>query len=146
MSALLLSFVVFLLIVAGVAAGAWLRNTLPQHQLGKDAQDVVRLGVGLVATMAALVLGLLIASAKSSFDTQADHVKQMTAQILILDNLLGEYGAEALPIRRDLRAVIGPFADRIWSEQTSDRWAPFESSAAHERVYLAVQSLEPKTD
>jgi hypothetical protein len=146
MTALLLSFVVFALIVAGIAVGAWLRHTLPHHHLSKDSQDVVRLGVGLVGTMAALVLGLLIASAKSSFDTQSGHVKQITAQLIILDNLLGEYGPEALPIRREIRAAVGGFADRIWSEKASDTPAPFEASAANEKIYLAVQSLTPATD
>lgn len=146
MIALLLSFVVFALIVAGIAAGAWLRHTLPHHHLGKDSQDVVRLGVGLVGTMAALVLGLLIASAKSSFDAQSGHVRQITAQLIIVDNLLGEYGPETLPIRREMRAAVGGFADRIWSEKAGGTPAPFEASAANEKIYLAVQSLTPATD
>jgi len=54
--------------LGGILLGSLLRIALPQHHLSKDSQDVVRLGVGLIATMAALVLGLLIAAAKSSFD------------------------------------------------------------------------------
>jgi hypothetical protein len=70
---------------------------------------VVPLGVGLIATLAALVLGLLIAAAKSSFDTQSTQVTQITADIILLDNLLAQYGPEARPIRQQMRRVIGPF-------------------------------------
>jgi hypothetical protein len=76
-----------------------LRRALPKHHLNKDSQDVVRLGVGLIATMAALVLGLLITAAKSSFDTQGTQINQITADIVLLDSLLARYGPEARPIR-----------------------------------------------
>jgi hypothetical protein len=75
MSPLALSGMIFVLMLGGIVLGSLLRNALPQHHLSKDSQDVVRLGVGLIATMAALVLGLLIAAAKSSFDTQSGQVK-----------------------------------------------------------------------
>lgn len=146
MTALPISLLVFLLVIGGIGAGTWLRDTLPQHHLSKDSRDVVRLGAGLVATMAALVLGLLIASAKSSFDTQSGHVRQITANVIILDNLLAEYGAEAQPLRRQLRAAIGPFADRLWSEKASGVRSPFEADAASEQIYLAIQSLRPAND
>src|SRR5262245_42885016 len=131
MSALLLSLLVFLLVIGGIVAGAGLRKALPQHHLSKESQEVVRLGVGLVATLAALVLGLLVASAKSSFDTLSGQVRQITGHVIILDSLLAEYGPEALPLRRQIRAAIGPLADRIWSEKTSDTQGPFEASAAN---------------
>ena len=79
MSALALSCSIFGLILGGILLGALLRRALPEHHLSKDSQDVVRLGVGLIATIAALVLGLLIAAAKSSFDTQSTQIKQITA-------------------------------------------------------------------
>lgn len=146
MSALLLSLVVFLLVTGGIAGGTWLRRALPQHHLSKESQDVVKLGVGLLSTMAALVLGLLIASAKSSFDTQSQNVKQITAHLILLDNLLGEYGPDARPLRLQMRTAIGPLADRIWGEKASGTRAPFEATAVNEQIYLAVQSLVPTTD
>ena len=71
MSALALSCLIFVLTLGGILLGALLRGALPKHHLSKDSQDVVPLGVGLIATLAALLLGLLIAAAKSSFDTQS---------------------------------------------------------------------------
>jgi hypothetical protein len=146
MNSVVLSGGIFLLMLGGIYFGSLLRNTLPQQHLSKDAQDVVRLGVGLIATMAALVVGLLIASAKNSFDTQSGQVKQITADIILLDTLLSKYGPEAQPIREQIRQVIDPFADRIWREKRSTTNAPFETSANAEEAYLAIQALTPKTD
>jgi hypothetical protein len=146
MRALGLSCLIFALTVGGILLGTLLRRALPKHHLSKDSQDVVRLGVGLIATLAALLLGLLIAAAKSSFDTQSTQVTQITADIIILDNLLAEYGPEARPIRQQMRSVISPFADQIWREKQASPATPFERNASVEQVYLAVQALSPQND
>ncbi len=146
MSALTLSLLIFALVVGGICLGALLRKTLPHHHLSKESQDVVRLGVGLVATMSALVLGLLIASAKNSYDTQTGQVKQITANIILLDNLLGQYGAEALPIRKQIRSAMGAFVDRIWSEKGSAASAPFEAQVDSVTIYLGIQALSPRNE
>src|ERR1700741_442599 len=99
LSPLALSCLIFALTVGGILLGVALRWALPKHHLSKDSQEVVRLGVGLVATIAALVLGLLIAAAKSSFDTQSGQIRQITADIILTDNLMAEYGPAAQPIR-----------------------------------------------
>ena len=85
-----LSFIALGCIISGILLGALLRSALPEQSLGGDAKDVVRLGTGLIGTIAALVLGLLIAAAKSSHDTQNAQVRQMTANIILLDSLLAE--------------------------------------------------------
>jgi hypothetical protein len=146
MSPLILSCVIFALVLGGILLGTLLRSALPQHHLSKDSQDIVRLGVGLIATIAALVLGLLIAAAKSSFDTQSGQIKQMTADIILLDNLLAQYGPEAVPIRNLMRNTIAPFVDRIWREKETSTRAPFESDAKAEAVYLDIQALSPRND
>jgi len=146
MSPLALSGIIFVLMLGGIILGSLLRNALPEHHLSKDSQDVVRLGVGLIATMAALVLGLLIAAAKSSFDTQSGQVKQITADIILLDNLLAQYGPDAGSIRGQMRSAIGPLADRLWHEKEPTATAPFESDAAAEKVYLEIQALSPQND
>ena len=117
MSALILSGIIFVLTLGGIFLGTLLRRTLPRHHLNEDFKDVVRLGVGLTATMAALVLGLLIAAAKGSFDTQTSQVRQITADLIQLDNVLAQYGPEARPVREQIRSTVGPFADRLWREK-----------------------------
>ena len=75
------------------------------------------MATGLIGTLTALVLGLLIASAKTSFDQKTSQVKQMTATVILLDDLLAQYGPEATPARRLLRQSIAPLANRIWQEE-----------------------------
>jgi hypothetical protein len=134
------------LTLGGILLGALLRRALPEHHLSENSQNAVRLGVGLIATISALVLGLLIAAAKSSFDTQSTQVTQITADIILLDNLLAEYGPEARPIREQMRSIISPLADRLWREKQASTTAPFEFSATGEKAYLAIQALSPQND
>lgn len=121
---------------------------LPGHHLSSDAKDVVRLGAGLIATIAALVLGLLIASAKTSFDTQNTQIKQLTADIILLDNLLAQYGPETTAVRVLLRRSVDGLADRIWTDDSSKSAtrAPFAANATSEEFYAKVLALSPKND
>jgi hypothetical protein len=148
MSAIALSCIALACISAGALLGMFLRNTLAGHHLSGDAKDVVRLGTGLIGTIAALVLGLLIGSAKSSYDTQSTQIKQMTANIILLDRFLEEYGPEAGAVRNLLRRGVVILADRMWRENNSDpaKAAPFEASAASEAFYLKLQELSPQND
>jgi len=132
MGSIALSVIALACILAGTLVGMLLRNKLRDHYLGSDAKDVVRLGAGLIGTIAALVLGLLIATAKTSFDTQVTQVKQLTADVILLDQLLSQYGPEAAPVRNLLRGAVDAVADRIWYERSSvsARNAPFEATAA----------------
>src|SRR6202049_4206298 len=116
MNAIALSCITFVCISGGALLGMF----LPGHHLSTDDKDVVRLGTGLIGTIAALVLGLLIASAKSSYDTQSTEIKQMTANIVLLDNLLGQYGPETGATRKLLRRGTAILADRMWRENSSD--------------------------
>lgn len=146
MGALVLSLIAFAFLIGGILLGSWLRRALPHHHLTKDSQDVVRLGVGLIATIAALVLGLLISAAKGTFDTQSGQVKQIAADVILTDDLLAEYGPEARPIRQQLRSAIGPFVDRLWHEKPATTVAPFSSLAAAENAYRDIQALTPHND
>src|SRR6202045_4731772 len=102
MNAIALSCITFVCISGGALLGMF----LPGHHLSTDDKDVVRLGTGLIGTIAALVLGLLIASAKNSYDTQSTQITQMTASVVLLDRLLAQYGAETGAVRDLLRRGI----------------------------------------
>ena len=148
MSPLTLSLIAFACILAGTLVGMLLRNKLPEDHLGSDAKDVLKLGAGLIGTIAALVLGLLIASAKSSFDTQGTQVKELTADVILLDQLLAQYGPEAATVRNLLRGAVDAVADRIWQEHSSvsARKAPYEGTAAGEAFLVKLRQLPPQTD
>jgi hypothetical protein len=144
MNSLALAFIIFLLVLGGIFLGIVLRRALPKAHLSKDAQDAVRLGVGLIATIAGLVLGLLIAAAKGSFDTKSTQVTQITADIILLDELLARYGPQAVPMRKQLRLAIEPFVERVWGgDETTAKGAPFAPSAGAEQLYLEVLALSP---
>ncbi len=83
-----------------------LRSVLPAHHLASDTKDTVKLAMGLVATMAALVLGLLVASAKSTYDTESNGVTQMAAKIIFLDRMLANFGPETKETRERLRGLV----------------------------------------
>lgn len=146
MSALVVSAIILLSTLGGIFLGTLLRRALPRHHLDEHVKDVVRLGVGLIATIAALVLGLLIASAKGSFDTQTSHLRQITANLILLDNILAQYGPEARPVREQIRSTVGPFADRLWREKQAGQSGPFETDGTAEQVYLKIQKLSPHDD
>jgi hypothetical protein len=148
MSPLTLSVIAFTCILAGTLVGMLLRNKLAEQHLGSDAKDVVRLGAGLIGTIAALVLGLLIASAKTSFDTQVTQIKQLTADVILLDQLLAQYGPEAATVRNLLRGAVEAIADRIWQENSpiSARKMPYEVTAAGEAFIMKLRQLRPQID
>src|SRR5215472_11932731 len=106
MSSMAISWTVFGVVFGGALLGMALRALLPEHHLSQDSKDVVKLGMGLIGTIAALVLGLLVASAKSSFDTQKNGLAQMAANMGLLDRILAHYGSEANEARQELRSAI----------------------------------------
>jgi hypothetical protein len=148
MSPLTLSVIAFACILAGTSVGMLLRNKLPEHHLGSDAKDVVRLGAGLIGTIAALVLGLLIATAKTSYDTQGTQIKQLTADVILLGQLLAQYGPGAATVRNLFRDAVSAVADRIWQENSSlaASKAPYEATAAGEAFIVKLRQLMPQTD
>src|SRR5215471_8791988 len=114
MSALATSIVVFAVIMGGALLGGYLRAVLPKHHLSEESKDIVKLAISMLTTLAALVLGLLIASAKSSFDARADEVRQVAAKIVLLDRNLRQLGADAQPIRDVLHKAVVAKADTVW--------------------------------
>lgn len=142
MSALSTALIVFACVASGAILGVFLRHALPDH-LSPDAKDVARLGTGLIGTIAALVLGLLIASAKSSFDTRSGQINQLTANVIILDNFLRKYGPEANSARELLRRTVAIMTERIWGEAKahSAKSNEFAPSDTLEEFYERLQGL-----
>jgi hypothetical protein len=121
---------------------------LPDHHLDADSRDVVKLVMGLIATMSALVLSLLIASANSSYDRQSNELKALSANILLLDRTLKFYGPGAKEARDGLRDAILQTHDRIWSPE-GVRPENLDSRATRASVSANIEqllSLSPKTD
>jgi Protein of unknown function (DUF4239) len=145
MSPMAISWIVFGVLVGAALVGMALRALLPEHHLSQDSKDVVKLGMGLIGTMAALVLGLLIASAKSSFDAQRTGLAQLSANLILLDRILAHYGPEAKDCRTQLRETVTAMLDQIWPENR-DRAGQVEPTATSESLYERLQDLTPQTD
>jgi hypothetical protein len=141
-------WIAFGLVFAGTLLGVVLRRRLPEPHLNADVKDVVRLGTGLLGTMAALVVGLLIASAKNSYDAQSTQINRMAADLVLLDHLLAEYGPAAGSVRELLRRDVATMVDRIWVDKGAEaaRAARFEASSADIQFYDAIELLAPKDD
>src|SRR5262249_2150343 len=118
MSTLTISGIIFVCVFGGALLGMLLRARLPEHQLSADTRDVVKLGMGLIGTMTALVLGLLIASAKSSFDTQRNGVAQLAANIIVLDRTLARYGPETKETRELIHTSVADMIQRTWPQES----------------------------
>ena len=146
MSALLISIITFALVFGGALFGMYARNAVPEGHLREDVKDVVRLSTGLIGTIAALVLGLLIASAKSSYDARNTQIKQITSNIILLDALLEQYGTDARNLRVILRGGVGQMADRIWNEADNGKSAPFVATAEALAFVKKVQELKPDNE
>jgi hypothetical protein len=149
MSSLAVSGIVFACIIGGILLGMILRRILPEKHLSAETKDVVKLGMGLIGTMTALVLGLLISSAKGSFDTQRTGLAQMCGNVVVLDRALALYGPETKDVRKALRASVDDLLQKTWPEESTDpgqRQAKSGTEGQYEGIYAQIQALEPKTD
>jgi len=148
MSALGLSAIAFACIFGATLSAIYFRGALPERHLNADSKDAIRLSMGIVGTMAALVLGLLIASAKGSYDAKTNQIRQLTVNIIVLDQLLAQYGPETQTLRELLRRGTASMVDKIWSERdlATATTTAFAMSADAEAFLARAEGLVPTTD
>jgi hypothetical protein len=133
--------------MGGAWLGAMLSTLLPKHHLSDSSKAMVMVAMGFLATLSALVLGLLIASAKSSFDTKSEEIDQAAAKIILLDRNLRQYGSAADPARDLLRRLVSSKADLTWVR--GDVTAPTANLSAAvgiEEVQELLRALSPISD
>lgn len=145
MSSITVSLIVFACVFGGALLGIFLHAILPQNHLGADSKDIVKLGMGLVGTMAALVLGLLVASAKGSYDAQSAELTQMSANIALLDRAMALYGPETKEERALMRGAVVRILDQMWSKDGASS-SPAAAPSGGEILYEKIQALSPKND
>jgi hypothetical protein len=135
-------------IFGGSLLGIAVRRLLPGHHLSKDTQDVVKLSAGMIATLTALVLSLLVSSAKSAFDTMNAGVVQGSAKMILLDRTLARYGGESKAAREQLKRSIAAGIETVWpSEKTGvSALTAFERINGMELVQDKLRELVPRTD
>jgi hypothetical protein len=148
MSALVIASIVFICVFGGGILGLLLRSLLPDHHLNEDSTAIVKLGAGLMATLAALVLGLLIASAKVSFDRLNDEFTQTAATVVMIDRTLADYGPQAKEARDLQRRIYASAVDLFYSQRdagTATVDAP-DSLARLEQFQQKLRELAPQND
>jgi hypothetical protein len=135
-------------IFGGAVLGLILSNLLPQRHLRDNSKDTVKVVTGMIATLAALVLGLLVSSAKSSFDGVDTAVTQSGAKIILLDRALANYGPETKDAREQLRNTIVAGIEMFWPREKNEGsgLAGFEQANAMEILQAKIRGLTPATD
>ncbi|HLF97910.1 MAG TPA: hypothetical protein VI457_12280 [Methylococcaceae bacterium] len=148
MSETTLSLIFAVCIFGSALLGMFVRSRLPEHHVQDDSKDAVKLGAGMIATLAALVLGLLVSSAKGSFETMSAGIVQGGAKIVLLDRVLAQYGAESGPIREQLRHNLTAGIEMFWSERQPDGsgMAAWESVKGLEQIQEKLRALSPHSD
>ena len=141
---MVISGLILLCVFGGAVLGLLLRGYLPEHHLSADSKEVVKLGTGLIGTMAALVLGLLVSSAKSSYDAEKNIVIEMSANIMLLDRLLVHYGPETAAARAGLRQDVAMAIQNLWGEGESPSTQPAPVVADRGQLYDEIQKLSPE--
>ena len=135
-------------IFAGALLGLGLQRLLPGHHLSKETQDVVKLSAGMIATLTALVLGLLVSSAKSSFDAMNNGIVQGSAKFILLDRALARYGPETKSARAQLQRALAGGLETVWPMEKTGVSAltAFERANGMELVQDKLHELTPHND
>jgi hypothetical protein len=135
-------------IFAGSLLGIGLQRLLPGHHLNKETQDVVKLSAGTIATLTAMVLGLLVSSAKGSFDSANAAIVQSSTKVIVLDRALAAYGPETNPAREQLKRSVAATIERAWPEQKSglSTLTAIERSNSIEPLRDKLRELKPEND
>jgi len=136
--------IAFALIVTCTIAGTVVRAKMPEHHLTGDSKEVIRLATALVATLTGLVLALMFASTRTTFEHTSAAVSRLAVSLTELDEVLEDYGPPGLPIRRTLRTDLQPLIDSIWQDDAVAAGRPPVSRRSHATSALAmIRELQP---
>ena len=143
-----IALITFGCVFGGALAGMRLRRLLPEEHLREESKDMVRLVTGLIATLSALVLGLLIASATNSFDAVNEGFKESAAKIILVDRALAQYGPETKELRINIRDAYAARIKQLFPADRSKRAAGdgFMEPASVEGIEQRIQALTPNTE
>ena len=132
----------------GMALGSTLRLVLPDDHTQADSKDILMTSAGMMATLIALIIGLLVTSAKSTYDVTTLSITQTSAKIITLDYYLSRYGPEAKEVRKILPQAIASGIDRIWPNKSKHGadLAKMESETEMAVIYNKIRELSPKND
>jgi hypothetical protein len=145
---ILLATLVFVCLCGAVAAGMILKTYLPGHHINTDSKEVIRLATAIVGTLSALALGLLIASAKTTYDDANSELRSSAARVVLLDRVMAHYGPETADARNELKKLVEKRLTQGWTAATADAKSTNSEGEFQdiEAVQTALRALQPKTD
>lgn len=143
MSSLVTAFIILACTLSGMLIGLCLRGVLPDHHTRDDSKDILKTGTGVMATLVALIIGLLVSSAKSSYDTVNASITQGGAKIITLNYFLSCYGPEAKEVQELLRVTVAAGIKRIW---TNAVLTELERATGMNDVFDKIRDLSPQND
>jgi hypothetical protein len=145
---LLMAVLVFICLCAAVGGGMLARSRLPDHHINTDSKDVIRLATAIVGTLSALALGLLIVSAKTTYDDANSELRTSAARVVLLDRVMAHYGPETGDARMQLRKLVEKRLSQGWTAATADAASPNSEGEFQdiEAVQTALRALQPKTE
>ena len=148
MNSTIIALLIFACVFSGAMLGLYLRSVVPESHLKDDTLSVVKLATGLIATMSALVLGLLISSAKGSFDRINNNLVENAARVLTIDHLLRDYGPETGKLREMLKQLYSTNIAILTSGDPAKlaRLDSAESLNAIETLQRGFSALTPRDD
>ncbi len=148
MSPLITSLIIFVFIFGSTLLGMFLRRVLPEHHVSDESKDVMKLGTAMIATLAALVIGLLIASAKNSFDTLNNGLIQTGSKVMLLDRVMANYGSETRATRDLLRRRLASAIEQLWPKEMEGQaeFATPDPRAGIEAIGDKLRQLSPQND
>jgi membrane-bound ClpP family serine protease len=144
LSAVAVALIAFGLILASIAIGLMMRSWVPESHISGDSKEVIRLATALIGTMAAVVLALLFASTRTSFEATNSSVGRMTTSVIELDHMLQEYGPEGQALRRALRQDVVAIARSVWQDDaTVQQQADPNAAGGQVRVLTMLRQMTP---
>jgi Protein of unknown function (DUF4239) len=148
MASLITALVTLASLCAGILLGSSIRHRLPDQHLRDDSRDVIKMASGMIATLVALVIGLLVTSSKASYDQASGAVTQIGAKVIVLNRVLERYGSETKSIRERMREGIASSVEQLWPSGRSRNpgLVALEEASSMESVHDLIMQLEPRDE
>ncbi len=148
MPAPLTAFIILVCMLSGMALGSYLRLVLPDEHTQADSKDILMSSAGMMATLIALIIGLLVTSAKGNYDNTTSGITQSAAKIITIDYYLSNYGPDAKASRDLMRQATATAIERVWPNESTQGadLTKMETATGMADVYSKIRELSPQND
>ena len=147
MASLITALITLASLCAGTLLGSLIRDRLPDHHLRDDSRDVIKMASGMIATLVALVIGLLVSSSKSTYDQASGGVTQIGAKVDHARPRAGRYGPETKAIRERMSEGIATSVEQLWpAGGKNPSLAAIEQPTGMDEVHDMILQLAPQDE